>query len=182
MMNKNFLKIFRFVVYTIQLILLYVFEGTPIFNLKFFNVTPSLLIPAFITICIFERKFAAIGFGILTGFLLDLSIGNILGPQILIFGLLGYLIGFIVNYFFQSDILAAVVISVLTIPITLILNFFLKSHFQGFEFNMYSFYNYVLPNILYTFLFTFFIFLINRVIYYFLGNGKKLKSSLTNFA
>ena len=90
MSRNNFL---RWMTYVIELVLLYLIQSTPGLIPEIFGARPVLLIPAAIMIAMFEGDTGGMVIGILSGLLIDLSGGSVLGVHAILLGVLCYFIG-----------------------------------------------------------------------------------------
>ena len=72
-------KIIRYFAYTIEILILYMVQETPGLLPEIGGARPVLLIPAAISIAMFESELAGIAFGLLCGLFLDIGMGGVLG-------------------------------------------------------------------------------------------------------
>ena len=174
-------KYIRWLIYVLELLILYALYQAPGFDFAFLQSRPLLLVPSFISIALFEKEFASMAFGILTGFLLDMSLGNILGVQAILLCLLGYSLGIISNHYFKANFFAALISSVVIIPLVISGRFYFYYVFHGIELSAYAFVNYCIPGIILTFALMPLVFFFNRAVAYFLrgeeGGGKNKAGS-----
>lgn len=95
----------------------------------FFEFRPLLVLSGFISICVFENKFINLIFGVLTGFLLDVFLGDFLGLYTIFLGLIGYILGIMCKYFIKINLLSYMyiysVVLFLFIFINILVNFVL---------------------------------------------------------
>ena len=77
-MERRF-RIFRYIIYSTELLVLFVIQGIPNFIPELFGGKPSLIIPVVLTISMFEPKLTALWFGLAGGLLTDISNGGVIG-------------------------------------------------------------------------------------------------------
>ena len=70
-------KIIRYFAYTIEILILYMVQETPGLLPEIGGARPVLLIPAAISIAMFESELAGIAFGLLCGLFLDIGMGGV---------------------------------------------------------------------------------------------------------
>ncbi|MGN1051363.1 MAG: rod shape-determining protein MreD, partial [Acutalibacteraceae bacterium] len=72
-------SVIRYIAYIIEILVLYIINGTPNLIPEFFGGKPVLLVAVAITIAIFESEISAMVLGLLCGILLDFGISDTLG-------------------------------------------------------------------------------------------------------
>ncbi len=174
-------KYIRWLVYILELVVFYALYQAPGFDFAFLQARPLLLIPAFISIALFEKEFTGMAFGIFTGFLLDMNLGNILGVQAILLCMLGYSLGVVSNYYFRANFFAALISAAAIIPLVISGRFYFYYISHGIELSAYAFVNYCVPSIILTFTLMPLVFFFNRAVAYFLrgekGGGKNKAGS-----
>lgn len=132
-MQKSEGKIFfRIIVYIFEIMIFYALEQA--LRLDTHLVAEiSILVPAFVSIALFEREFVGMAFGIFAGMLVDYTLGTGIGLCALLFGVFGYIIGVVSNYFFRANVVAQVVVSsIVFLCFESIKIFFINRNFEMF--------------------------------------------------
>lgn len=171
METDNIHKYFRWLIYIFELCFLYSLQQAPALNVGFFGIRPIMLVPAFVSISLFEKEFTGMAFGVFTGMLLDFGFGNPLGAYAVLLCIVGYVLGVLSTYFFKSNFLTALVASALVTSLIVALRFYFSYILPGFENKSFALMNFYLPVIAYSVAFTPIIFLFNRSISYFVRGG-----------
>lgn len=112
----------RILVYTTEIIIFFALEQ--ILNLKFGAINGAeffVLAPIFVSIALFEQEFVGLVFGIFAGMLTDYSFGAGIGICAAIFGIFGYTISVISNYFLRANVITQIIMSTVILCFTEIL-------------------------------------------------------------
>lgn len=141
---------FRKLAYTIEILILYVLQQTPGLFGEILGVKPVLLISAAVTISMFESQLTGLGFGILTGFLMDLGYGAAFGFNTLLMAILCYFIGFLAIDYIKTNILTAVIFGVLAVVLVLSSHYLFLYVLSNYGSNNYAYVHHYLPIILYS--------------------------------
>ena len=146
-MNK-IRKILRYIIYIIELCLLYSLEQTSIFWFGFKGIKPMLIVIGFVCISLFETEEVNVVIGFLTGLLVDFSFGGIFGINAAILGVMGAALGVLFSRKLSVTALNALLISVIVSIIEMSLNLYLRPQLYGlvdvWHFWQTSFISYVL--------------------------------------
>lgn len=144
------MKIVRFLIILIELIICYILQSSVFINLSFVAVIPDLVMVIVVTMAYMRGSNAGILYGFCAGLLLDVVNGNHFGLYALLYLCIGFLCGF-ANRFYRKDN------NVLPLALVVVAEFICLSVYYLFEHFMrgsmtYSFYlNYqMLPKITYT--------------------------------
>ncbi|MBR2578973.1 MAG: rod shape-determining protein MreD [Clostridia bacterium] len=117
-MQRSKKKIFaRYVIYIIELLLVYTLEQILASRLGFCGLYMFLVIPVFVSISLFERENTGMLFGLLAGVLTDYGYGFGIGVYAIFFCIVGYFLGMISNYILRANILTEILISTFLILI-----------------------------------------------------------------
>ena len=76
------LKFFRYLAYSIEILVFFVLGSTPSLFPEIFGATPCLLVALAITIAVFESEVPAMIFGVICGALTDLGFSNSIGDRL----------------------------------------------------------------------------------------------------
>lgn len=164
-------KYFRWLIYIFELYFLYSLEQTPALSVGFFGVRPLALIPAFVSIALFEKEYTGMAFGVFTGILMDFSFGNPLGIYALLLCVLGYVLGVLSTYFFRSNFWTALMSTTVITSAIVALRFYFNYILPEFKNKSFAWMNFCVPVIIYSIALTPIIFLFNRSISYFIRGG-----------
>ena len=157
-----FRECIRYVIYILEIYILYAVQQIP--ELTLFEVPSLWTVSGFVCISLFEKEFTSMAFGIFSGLLIDLSLGNFLGVNALLLGVLGYIFGVIFSYFIRTNFLSAMFISGIVSILVLGVNIFIN--FPAEEFKIERCYNIYIPIIISTVLTTLPVYFLNRTISY----------------
>lgn len=160
-MEQRF-KILRYILYGIELLVLFILQGTPNLIPELFGGKPNLLFPAVLTISMFEPKLPALFFGLAGGLLTDIGNGGIIGFFAIISVIFCYFTSHLTSEIIRTSLLTAMIITLIAIPITIGLHFLFFYILPGYGEVGYFFINHYLSRILYTIVITPILYFINR--------------------
>lgn len=150
-MEKRF-KIFRYFAYTIEIIILFVLQETPELIPNLFGARPVLLIPAALSIALFESETAAMVFGLFCGLLVDFGFGNMLGFHGLLLAAMCYIIGLMILNLLRTNFVTAIFVAVVALAIIFFLQWFFFYVCFGYSDSGYALLTHYLPKYGYTLL------------------------------
>lgn len=140
---------------TILLILIgYLLQSTLFSALALGGVTPNILIILTATIGFMRGQKEGMAVGFISGLMLDVLFGDILGFYALVYLLIGYLNGFFASIFYPEDIKLPMVLISSSELIYCILVYIFRFLIQGKLNFGYYFLHIILPEIVYTILVT----------------------------
>ncbi len=146
------IKLIRFIVYLILILLLYLAGETPGLIPEIMRARPLLMIPCALSIALTGGgELPAMGFGVLCGLLMDHSRDGPYGFFALILAVLCYFIGLLTKHLFQKNLLSALLMSVLSIAVTVGLNWVFFYLLAGYSEPVTALVRYYLPAAGYTF-------------------------------
>ena len=148
MSRNNFL---RWMTYVIELVLLYLIHSTPGLIPEIFGARPGLLIPAAIMIAMFEGDTGGMVIGILSGLLIDLSGGSVLGVHAILLGVLCYFIGLSTMDLIKTNFFTALLFGAVSILLVCLIQWFLFYVVWNYGNNSYALVRHYLPKSAYTF-------------------------------
>lgn len=157
------LRFLRFLAYSIEVIVFYVLQGTPMFMPEILGSKPSLLLPVALTVAVFESESVAMSFGFVCGLLTDLGSAGSIGYYTVVMTLLCFAIGYCARNFFVTNLLNASIIGVGSITLLILLQFLFGTLFSGVEFAWTHFAYHYLSRIVYTSLFFVPLYFFNRL-------------------
>ena len=121
--RHNFL---RFFAYSLEIIILYILQGTPLLLPEIFGSKPCLLLPVALTIAVFESETVAMAFGFVCGLLTDIGFSGKIGFYTVVLTLICFAIGYCARNFFVTNLLNASIIGIGTIALLIIIHFWLN--------------------------------------------------------
>ena len=145
-MERRF-RIFRYIIYSTELLVLFVIQGIPNFIPELFGGKPSLVIPVVLTISMFEPKLTALWFGLA-----------------IIMTVCCYFISYLTNELIRTRLSVAMVISFIVVAMALSLHFLFFYVMCGYGNNGYFFVNHYISRILYTIALTPIAYYVNKVL------------------
>lgn len=148
-MERKF-KIFRYIIYATELLVLFVIQGTPNIIPELFGGKPSLILPAVLTIAMFEPKLTALSFGLAGGLLTDISNGGVIGFFAIIMTICCYFISYLTSELIRIRLSLAIAVSFVTISAALSLHFLFFYVLCGYGNNGYFFVSHYVSRIIYT--------------------------------
>lgn len=148
-MERKF-KIFRYVIYATELLVLFVLQGMPNIIPELFGGKPSLILPAVLVIAMFEPRITALSFGLAGGLLTDIGNGGVIGFFAIIMTICCYFISYLTSELIRTRLSIAMVISFITISAALSLHFLFFYVFCGYGNNGYFFMSHYTSRIIYT--------------------------------
>lgn len=150
MSDKSRMKTIRFFAYSIELLVLFVLQETPGLIPEIYAARPVLVLPAAISIAMFEGETAAMAFGLAGGLLIDFGIGNVLGFHGLLLAVGCYVISLIAANLFQTNFISALLLTVAASFVTFSLQWVFFVVLRGYEHVGYALWAHYLPLFCYT--------------------------------
>lgn len=148
-MERRF-RIFRYIIYSTELLVLFVIQGIPNFIPELFGGKPSLILPVVLMIAMLEPKLTALWFGLVGGLLTDISNGGVIGFFAIIMTLCCYFISYLTSELIRTRLPVAMAISFVVIATALSLHFLFFYVMCGYGNNGYFFMSHYLSRIIYT--------------------------------
>ncbi len=94
----------RLIVYTLEIIILFVIQSSSYHYFKMADIMPNLLLILVVSTAYMRGRFSGMMLGFFSGFLVDLMFGSyIIGLYALLYLLLGYLMGFTNKVYSEDD-------------------------------------------------------------------------------
>lgn len=94
----------RFITVALMIIVCFIFQSTIFQSLSIASIVPNLLLVLTSSMGFMRGKKEGMLIGLISGFLLDISFGNLLGFNALVYMYIGYLNGFFNHIFYPEDI------------------------------------------------------------------------------
>ncbi|MDD6174857.1 MAG: rod shape-determining protein MreD [Firmicutes bacterium] len=157
-------RVFRWILYFLELIAVYVLQTTPGIIPAVSGARPVLLIPAALTIAMFEGDIGGMAVGIAAGLLIDMGGSDILGFHAIVLAILCFVLGSMTMQIFRTNLLVALLAAVVAVPVVIVLQWVFFYILPGYGDLQYVFLGSILPKMVYTFAVTPLFYLFNRVI------------------
>ena len=158
-------KIFRYIAYALEIILLFIIQTTPGFLPIIAGSKGILLIPAVLTIAFFEEEVPALFFGLAGGVVLDLSASNNVGFYAFILTLVCFVVSRIFRDYMVVSFLNSLAFSALIITVIILVYFLFFYVMAGKPEAGYYFTHHYISKIIYTICFVPIFYGINRFLF-----------------
>ncbi|MBP3447360.1 MAG: rod shape-determining protein MreD [Clostridia bacterium] len=146
-------------------VLTFVFQNTGGLFPSPFGIKAILLIPLTICIAMFEREFAGIFFGLLSGVMLDSFSSQSVVFNSLFFTVIGFTAGALITYLMRNNLLCATIMTAVASVFYSTLSFVVYSAFDPIENHFIFFLRYYLASAIFTVLMTPVYYIIVRAIF-----------------
>lgn len=146
-------------------VLTFVFQNTGGLFPSPFGIKAILLIPLTICIAMFEREFAGIFFGLLSGVMIDSFSSQSVVFNSLFFTVIGFTAGALITYLMRNNLLCATIMTAVASVFYSTLSFVVYSAFDPIENHFIFFLRYYLSSAIFTVLMTPVYYIIVRAIF-----------------
>ena len=146
-------------------VLTFIFQNTGGLFPSPFGVKALLLIPMTICIAMFEREFAGIFFGLLSGVMLDSFSSQSVVFNSLFFTVIGFTAGALITYLMRNNLLCATILTAIASVFYTTLSFIVYSAFDTVENHFIFFLRYYFASAIFTVLMTPLYYIIVRAIF-----------------
>lgn len=150
MSDSGRLKAIRFAAYAMELLVLFVLQETPGLIPAVASARPLLVLPAAVSIAMFEGETASMAFGLLGGLLLDFGHGSVLGFHALLLAAGCYLISLVAANLLQSNFLSALLLTAAAVAVVVLLQWLFYFVLRGYEHAGYALTAHYVPLFCYT--------------------------------
>lgn len=157
-------RIIRYFGYTVELLVLFVLQETPGLIPAVFGAKPVLLVPAAISIAMFENEIPAMAFGLLSGLFMDFGFSGILGFHALLLAAACYIISLVAANLFQTNFLTAMLFAAVAAASLTILQWVFFYVLYGYKHPVYALTAHYIPAFFYTMILTPVAYYFNRAI------------------
>ena len=158
-------KVFRYIAYTIEIIIIFILNSTPDLLPMIYNAKPCLVICVSLSIAVFEREIPSMVFGLLCGALIDLGFSNSIGLFTIALTIICFIIGYCSNNLLTANIITFLVCSLLVTVGLLSLNFYFSYAVLGYADGALYYKTYYISRIVQTFIFSIPFYFLNKFIY-----------------
>ena len=155
-------KYIRYLAYMIEILVLYIIEQVPNIIPDIKGVRPIFLILVAIMISLFEGKKVGTIFGLIIGIFLDCGASGSLGFYSVAITCVGFLVGVIAQKMIKFNLITSILISISFTALVYMAHFLTEYLLCGYSDMIYVILNHYLIGILYTGLFSPFIYFFNK--------------------
>lgn len=146
----NRYRVIRYVGYALELLVVFVLQETPGLIPAVGGARPVLLLPAAVSVALFEGETPAMLFGMAGGLLIDFGCGGILGFHGLMLAAACYIISLIAANLMRTNFLTAMLVGVLSAGAAALLQWIFFYVLFGYGDAGYALYAHYLPVFCYT--------------------------------
>lgn len=161
---KN-IKFYRYLAYSLEILLLFVLGSTPNLLPELFGAVPCLLVSLALAIAVFEHELPAMFFGLVCGALTDLGFSNSIGTFAIGLTVVCFIIGFCANNLVATNFLGVMVTAIVVITVLLSIHFVFVYVIKGYDNASVYFVNHYISRIVQTILCTAVLYFVNRFLY-----------------
>ncbi len=161
----DFNRVIRYLAYTLELLVLFMLQETPGLMPAIFGSRPLMVLPAAVTIALFEPELTAMAFGVLGGLFLDFGFSCPMGFHALILAVLCFFVSTIVKVYLQVNFVTAMITGLWTTAVVVASIWLFLYYFPGYSMPGYAVLHRYLPEYFYTLLFFPLTFLLNKALY-----------------
>lgn len=158
-------KIFRYVAYSLEILLLFILQTTPFLLPEIGGSKPILLIPTALTIAFFEEEIPALFFGLSCGVILDLSVSNNIGYYAFTLTLISFIVSQIFRDYMVVNFLNSLAFSGIFVTLIILVYFLLFYVGAGKSEAGYYFVHHYISRVIYTIATAPMLYGINRFLY-----------------
>lgn len=158
------LNILKWSVYTLCILLLTVFQMQAAFYPSYMGMTPLFVIPAVISIAMFEGETAGGIYGILAGLVWDCGTGRAFGFNALFLMCIGITIGLLIKFVFRNTVLSIFLFTLIFTVIHEFVTWFFFYYMIDNHDILFAIYHIIIPTTVLTLIFALPLYLGARVI------------------
>lgn len=159
------LRFFRYLAYSIEILVFFVLGSTPSLLPEIFGATPCILVALALTIAVFENEVPAMIFGVACGMLTDLGFSNSIGLFTISLAIVCFILGFCANNFIAANYYNVMLTAVIVITALLSLHFVFAFVIKGYDNAGVYFVNHYISRIVQTILCTIVFYFVNKFVY-----------------
>ncbi|HEX3016893.1 MAG TPA: rod shape-determining protein MreD [Caproicibacter sp.] len=140
----------RWIAYFLEIVVIFVLQETPGLIPEIFHARPVAVIPAVLSIALFESEVPSMVFGLIGGLLIDFGFGGILGFHGLILAAACFIISAMAANLFRTNFLTAVLVSLIVTALITFLQWACFYVLYGYQHTLYALTAHYLPIFCYT--------------------------------
>ena len=145
-------KWIRYVLYAVEILLLFLLQDTPGLLPQIMGVKPLPVLSAALTIAMVEACTPAMAFGMYAGFLADIGSGAVFGYHALTFGVLCFLLSGLCGTRIQIQLFTSVLMGLWSCAVAVLLDWLVLYVAAGYSLTLYALVTKYLPIYFYTLL------------------------------
>lgn len=157
-------RVVRYTAYTLEILLVYIIQGTPGLMPDVFGGKPVLLVPVALTIAIFEHEIPAIVFAVICGLLTDSAYSGPVGYYAIMLAILCFIVSNLLENYIRTNLLTTMIIATVGIPFIIFMQFVFYYIFAGYTNTWEFFVRHYISRIIYTWVFMPVFYELNRFI------------------
>ncbi len=138
---------------TVLAVLIFLFTGSGLITFKIATATPFLLLPLVVAVAMYKGEVIGLFFGLFCGILADIAFVNDTVFNTIFLSVCGFLVGISVTFFFNRNIWAYIVATVITAFLYFAIKWLVACYLPDVQGKMYYLLNISLPSAFYTSLF-----------------------------
>jgi len=156
---------FRYLCYSIEIILLFILGSTPQLFPEIFGSKPCFLLALALAIAVFEHELPAMFFGLSCGVLTDIGYSNSIGTFTIGLTIVCFIIGFCANNFVTANFLNVMLTATVVIASLLSLHFLFSYVVAGYAYAGVYYVNHYISRIVLTIVCIVPLYFINRFVH-----------------
>lgn len=143
-------KYYRYMLYVLEVFVLFIIEGTPHLIPCVYLVKPLLLVSAAVSAAAFELPLFSLFFGVFCGLIIDVGTGGVMGLTSIILGVICYYESAWNNKYIKNNIYFVLMYSAVASAAVISLKFFIFYFIEKYDMPSARYVSHYLPRILYT--------------------------------
>ncbi|MBE6728458.1 MAG: hypothetical protein E7562_07415 [Ruminococcaceae bacterium] len=160
------------IINAILISIIFLFHYTNLFSITIYNVSPMLLLPFFVGFAIYSEEMPATFVGAIIGFFADSTSSSGSYFHTFYFFILGLAISLMMHYLLNNNIRSAIMLSLVSSILYFVLRWLFFHAFSGSDNSIEYLMQYALPSVIYTSVFIFPFYYLQRFIFRFKVKGR----------
>lgn len=169
-MSERANSFFRYLAYTVELIMMFALCTTPSLLPEIFGAKPVLLICVALTAAVFEREIPAMILGMAAGIMTDLAYSNNIGVFTVTLTVICFIVGYAANNLIVATFLNYLLYAAVAVGILFMLYFLTRFIIAGEDGAWEYFTAHIISRAVQTFIFSIPFYFLNKFIYHSLGS------------
>lgn len=165
-MSDRAYSFFRYLAYTIEIVLMFALSTTPRLLPDIFGAKPVLLVCVALTVAVYEREIPAMIFGMIAGILADLSYTNSIGLFTISLTVICFVVGYAANNLIVATFMNFLLYAFITVGLIFMLYFLVRFVIAGVPDSWLYFREHLISRMVQTFICSIPFYFINKFIYY----------------
>ena len=158
-------SIFRYIAYTIELIIMFALASTPGVLPELFGAKPVLLICVALTVAVYEREIPAMIFGLAAGLLADISYTDNIGIFTISLTVICFVVGYAANNLIVANFLNFLLYAAVAVGALFMLYFLIRFIIGGVSDPWTYFTSHIVSRMVQTFICSIPMYFLNKFIY-----------------